>query len=36
MFQKFGVLVLPVVVLGRQAFFGFEENRDAIERALSQ
>lgn len=34
MFQKFGVLVIPVVVIGKQAFFGYDANRDAIATAL--
>ncbi len=34
MFRRYGVLTVPVVVIGRSAFFGFEENRQAIERAL--
>ncbi|MCS6801054.1 MAG: glutaredoxin family protein [Chloroflexota bacterium] len=36
MFQRYGVLVVPIVVIGRQAFFGFAENRAAIERALRE
>ncbi|GIW09592.1 MAG: hypothetical protein KatS3mg061_0649 [Dehalococcoidia bacterium] len=35
LFRRFGVLVIPVVVVGKQAFFGFFENRAAIERALT-
>ncbi|GIW08181.1 MAG: hypothetical protein KatS3mg060_2986 [Dehalococcoidia bacterium] len=34
MFQRYGVLVIPIIVIGRAAFFGFAENREAIERAL--
>lgn len=36
MFQRYGVLVVPVVVIGRKAFFGFADNRAAIERALAE
>ena len=34
MFQRYGVLIVPIIVIGRRAFFGFADNRDAIEQTL--
>lgn len=34
MFARFGVLVVPVIVVGKKAFFGFDENRLELDRSL--
>ncbi|MCS7001614.1 MAG: glutaredoxin family protein [Dehalococcoidia bacterium] len=35
MFHRYGVLTLPIVVIGKQAFFGFTANQAAIAAALN-
>ena len=34
LFLKYGVLVVPVIVIEKRAFFGYDSNRAAIRKAL--